>query len=210
MEANKSDFDKLIEEVRNRKKMEKNQEKKVNSEENNSFKKDLEIKKKSKLKKNSSFQDSDSDTNESYVLQHYKSDDPASIQAINNLSSSPCTSNSNSPIKRSARLIISSTNKAKELLKTQYNVYNEETDAVSSDDDIPNSPELNKKRINKRLKLSKNLFKNNILKDDQEEFLEKRQQENKEEKARELCNDIINDFSLSNDENSTEFENKSL
>ena len=232
--ANKSSFDKLVDEIKNRKRIEKaNQHNnKIASSDSISepsistvsqnTKNILEEVSESIVKKecdidnhsstSSTFKNVDFDSDESCPLQHYKSDDPISV--LQNCNDSNF-SFLGSPIKNVQSINKNSKPKNVEILeKNTKNPYEMTTDE-SSNEDISSSPILHTNSIRKRVKLS---HKSLIFESPKpstsntSSYKDLKEEGNERTAARELCNSIIKDFSfdLPSDDSSNEFIDKRM
>lgn len=169
VEANKSSFDKLIEEVRNRNKN------KIDVQETESVVKKEQFPS-DDLSRSENQNDSvynantfvESDSDQSCVLQHYKSDDPVKFLSLNNICSSPSTSASNSPKK----------------ILNRPNL----TDAKTKVGADSLSPVLNKKN-GKKINLSKSFAKKNLSSMENEDL----------EESTKIRNEILKDFKVDDD-----------
>ncbi|XP_011499996.1 PREDICTED: E3 ubiquitin-protein ligase RAD18-like [Ceratosolen solmsi marchali] len=218
--ANKSSFEKLIEDVKSRIEIMKekptietsncNSKPSTSMNDNNLSECTREYEESIfKPSSDDAFQDIDSD--ESYPLQQYRSDDPLKYNSIN-LNNSTSMSSPESPIKTSEK-----SSWSKETVKSPMvheKIFNKsdavQADDESTDDDIETSPVLNKNLNRKKFKLSRKLQTFKSAEMPQRVSNNLTDTENHRIVARNLCNDIINDYSVDkrNDNRSSKFVEK--
>ncbi|XP_014216952.1 E3 ubiquitin-protein ligase RAD18 [Copidosoma floridanum] len=215
--ANKSSFEKLIEEVKNRRKLEK--EKKENEQQNqeNSEASASEGYENTDYisSADTAFQDLDSDNE--CPLQLYRSDNTIKSTAVNLDDSSSCTSVPASPVKKQQRIKSRGSAQARKSTAKQSNtetetnnIYEMETDN-SSDEMLP-SPMIKNIQNRKKGKLLDKFFSKSLsvptfpvtsnVDDDKVVLLE---QDIKETAAKKVCNSIIQDFIFESEEIATGF-----
>ncbi|XP_058789356.1 E3 ubiquitin-protein ligase RAD18-like isoform X2 [Phymastichus coffea] len=218
--ANKMSFDKLIEEVKHRRKLEE-----ANKSDNDATVINSNSVSISEINKNEngsvaiesgSFNPSGeipfnaSDSDESCPLQHYKSDDPMPFLLSSMYNANPIASTSGNPIKLSHENLCHINSHMKPTNMTE-DIYEASTD-VSTDDEIQNSPVRNQKLNRKKVRLSLICPKQlSSAKSDniESEINDSSEKSTRDASVRDLCNSNINfSFEEMSDESFSEFSNK--
>ncbi|KAJ8674641.1 hypothetical protein QAD02_010427 [Eretmocerus hayati] len=201
--ANKSSFEKLIEEVRNRRNKEKeksldaaNPTTKTSNDGNTDCPlKDSEKNAETLIPPSEvTFEDSDSD--EVCPLQHYQKDEQTNFCSVNLNESNSCSSAASSPVKKSfnATSTLVTIEESVGAINTSPNPYELSTDELSGDD-LSNSPVIKGKTSQpKRVQLSEN-FSIPESSTAASSGTGERIETNSQEAAKILCNSIIRDFS---------------
>lgn len=208
--ANKSNFDKLIEEVRNRRKLEQNKkggdgmsttnQNSASTTDLSNAENDSTAKEKSSFNPSAEIPFNDSDSDESCPLQMYKSDDPMHFLSSNLNDSSLSVSNSGSPVKRSQTPHINNfdENSQRKVNNTSDSIYEVSTEE-STDDEVQNSPIQNRKLSRKKVKLTKVSSRKSLsieAQDTTPEINPSIENNTREVSANDLCNSIIRDFTF--------------